>query len=243
MIVKRTGLPYDMNVMEEIKENGAIVDMSDIKFPGIPADKVQRTTFIFFRNTGFDVKLDFSNCSFEEKEQFLIAYLLERIDVKQTEFATSYVKILNRAVGNDIDVECIMTNEEIDRFIENYKDDISDFLQFAVSLPLFAMYYFSLNNQAYDMSEFEHTDDDKFSDNFYHIISTDGFIALFDHDITLPPLFYDKLFTFENHKLLEAIQNLPFFAILHGLCTTSTEDWEAMLKTSNELNIIIEGGE
>jgi hypothetical protein len=233
--MRRTGLPYDMSQMDDIKNNGAIVDMSDIKFPGIPVEKIPRTAFIFFRNTGFDVKLDFSKCSFEQKELFLTDYLVYNIDVKLSEFATSYVKILNRFIGNDIDVECILTNEEIDLFIENHNKDIHTLLQFFMSLPIFTMFYFSLNGEGYSLDDIEKTDQDFINDNLYHIIETDGFVVLYDNELEIQPLFYEKLFTFDNPKLLQAVEKLPFFSILHGLCTKDPAEWESMLRDSNQL--------
>ena len=231
----KTGLPYNMGDMDEIKNNGAIVDMSDIQFPNITADKNQRTTFIFFRNTGFDVKLDFSSCSFEEKEAFLLAYLTENIDVKQSEFVKSYIKILNRAVGNDINVECILTDVEIEQFVKKNYAFITSILKFINSLPVFAMFYFSLNGEVYDMEDFEKTDENIINDNFYYVISADEAITLFDHELQIPPMFYNQLFTFENEKLFHAVQKLPFFSILHGLCTTDTSEWETVIQNSNSL--------
>lgn len=228
----KTGLPYNMSEMEEIKNNGAIVDMSDIKFPGIPKDKIQRTAFIFFRNTGFNVKLDFSKCTFEEKEAFLIAYLTENLDVKPSEFATSYIKIFNRLIGNDINIECILLDEEIDQFIKNHEELLSKLFQFINSLPVFALFYFSLNDKAYTLSDIERSDENIINDNFYYIISRDEFISIFDNDAGVAPLFYTQLFTFENTKLLQAVQSLPFFSILHGLSTLDSATWEEMIDAS-----------
>lgn len=230
--MKRTGLPYDMGEMDEIKNNGAIVDMSDINFPGIPTEKIQRTTFIFFRNTGFDVKLDFSKCSYKDKEAFLLAYLNENIDVKQSEFATSYTKILNYAAGNNINTDCILTDQEIVEFIKSNSELVTTLLQFSISLPVFAMFYFSLNAEVYDLSDFKKTDN-TINDNFLHVITTEGFISLLDNEVNVEPLFYNKLFTFENEKLLAAVQTLPFFSILYGLCMEESEMWEKMIKESD----------
>ena len=234
----KTGLPYNMGDMDEIKNHGAIVDMSDIQFPNITADKKQRTTFIFLRNTGFDVSLDFSNCSFEDKEAFLIRYLSESIEVKQEEFPLSYIKILNRISGNDIEIPCILNDDEIVKFIENNNDLLINIFRLVKSLPLFAMHCFTLNGTAYDMDEFEKTDDVPFNDNIYNIISNQLVLTLFDNDLDIPPVFYNKLFTFENKRMIQVIDTqLPFFSILFGLSTTDKKDWETIIEKSNSLEL------
>lgn len=233
-----TGLPYDMGSMDEIKNDGAIVDMSNINFPGIPEERIYKTTFIFLRNTGFNVILDFSKCDFDRKEKFLLAYLNENIDVVQNEFAITYVSILNRMIGSPTIFECILTLEEIDTFIERNKELLSKVLSFMMSLPIFALYYFSLNNEAYTVDDIEKCDDDLISSNIYHIVSTPEYVSLFGMELNdivgkydfNGPKFYTKIFTGENIDLLTAVEKLPFFSILHGLCNLNSEDWNGFLE-------------
>ena len=71
----RTRIPYDIEKIEKIRDCGAIVDVSAPEFPGIEKDKQLRTTLVFLRNTGFDVKLDFTKCTYEEKRTYLLLYL------------------------------------------------------------------------------------------------------------------------------------------------------------------------
>ena len=54
--------------MNEIKEKGAIVDMSNINYPGINSEDNVRISYIYLRNTNFDVDLDFSKCEYSFKE-------------------------------------------------------------------------------------------------------------------------------------------------------------------------------
>lgn len=230
----KTGLPYDMGSMDEIKNNGALVDMSDINFPGIPDDKIQRTTFIFLRNTGFNVTLDFSNCDYTLKEKFLLSYLNEDIDVKENEFASTYVKIFNKMVDNNIDIESILSDDEINLFIDRNKDFINKLLRFIISLPIFAMFYFSLNDKAYTLDDIEKTDDNVINENFYHIISNEKLVSVFDNSLNISPMFYNTIFRLENEKLFHSVEKLPFFSILHGLSTLPEDEWKNMLKTFDE---------
>ena len=101
------------------------------------------------------------------------------------------------------------------------------------------MFCSALNGKAYDMDEFEKTDNE-ISSNFNYIIKSDGFVSLFDNKIDIEPVFYEKLFTYENRDLLLSIHYLPFFEVLHGLCTENTEAWEKMFKASDELGANID---
>ena len=65
-----TGLPYDFSQMTLIAENGAIIDLSNINYPGITQEENIRTTYIYLRNTGYEnIDLDFSKNDFDFKEK------------------------------------------------------------------------------------------------------------------------------------------------------------------------------
>jgi hypothetical protein len=230
-----TGLPYSMTDMDDIKNNGAIVDMSNIHFPNIEESKVVRTTLLFLRNTGFDVKLDFSKCSYQVKEDFLLQYLKINIDINQNELVSSYIKIFNKMIGNELAAECILTDDEIQQFILNNSSMLAEVFQFIKSLPIFAMYYFSLDNEVYTLDDIEKHDEFNINNNFYNIISHPDLVSVFDNEVELAPLFYTNIFSYDNKKLLEAMQHLPFFSILYGLCTKSTDEWNGVLEDYREL--------
>jgi hypothetical protein len=230
-----TGLPYDMSALDKIREGETVVDMSDIKFPNVEAEQQKKVSFIFLRNTSFDVKLDFSKCSFEDKEAFLLLYLTEDIDVKYKEFAFSYIKILNSFINNDFDMECILTEQEIQQFIKNNHEFVLKIFKLIKSLPVYAMFYFVLNNQAYTLEDFKKTDDETIKTNFVHLITSDGFMLLFDCDVEETPMFYTKLFTVDNEELLAAIKQLPFFEILYGLANVSGDKWNSVMSDANAL--------
>ena len=56
----KTGLPYDFETMQQIMQEGAIVDVTNISYPSIPKEDNVKTSLIYLRNTNFDnVHLDF----------------------------------------------------------------------------------------------------------------------------------------------------------------------------------------
>ena len=77
-----------------------------------------------------------------------------------------------------------------------------------------------------------------FNDNIYNIISNQLVLTLFDNDLDIPPVFYNKLFTFENKRMIQVIDTqLPFFSILFGLTTTDKKEWETIIEKSNSLEL------
>lgn len=235
MKMLKTGLPYNMDNMNYIKENGAIVDMSNINFPGIDKKNNAKTSFIFLRNTGFNVILDYSSCTYEEKENFIISYITETIKCDRPELVSTYTKILNKLVGIHVDIECILSDEEIDKFIKNNNEFIVELIRFVKSLPLFALKCFALNDMIYSLDDFETTDAEPFSDNIYSIINNDTILSFFDGESSnIEPKIYNKLFNYENTNLLETvILKLPFFGLLYGLSTKNNSNWEKIIEEIN----------
>ena len=210
----RTKIPYQIEKIEEIREHGAIVDVSNPMFPGIEKDKQLRTTLVFLRNTGFGVELDFTLCTYEEKRDYLLLYLKEKIDVKYKEFSDTWVKIIMESIGIENDRPSILADDEMARFLEENKEYISKVINFIYSLTLYAMDRYSLSNQAYDMKSFNTTDADDIGPNICYVLEAPEIIMVYS--IEDEPMFYTKLFTIENNKLFDAVQRLPFMSLLYG---------------------------
>lgn len=210
----RTKIPYQIEKIEEIRERGAIVDLSNPMFPGIEKDKQLRTTLVFLRNTGFEVELDFTLCTYEEKRDYLLLYLKEKIEVKYKEFSDTWVKIIMEAIGIENDRPSILTEDEMARFLEENKEYISKVINFIYSLTLYAMDRYSLSNQAYNMKSFNTTDVDDIGSNICYVLVAPEIIMVYSIDDE--PMFYTKLFTIENNKLFDVVQRLPFMSLLYG---------------------------
>ena len=210
----RTRIPYDIEKIEEIRDFGAIVDVSSPDFPGIDKDKQLRTTLVFLRNTCFDVTLDFSKCAYEEKRTYLLLYLQEKIEVKYKEFSDTWTSIILQSLGFENDRPSILTKEEQSLFIKENNEYISHVINFIYSLTLYAMDRYSLNGQAYDMEGFRKTDVEDISGNICFVLEAPEIIMVYSLDIE--PQLYTKIFTIENNKLFDAIQKLPFMSLLYG---------------------------
>lgn len=226
----KTGLPYKIEEMDKINEVGAHIDMSNIDFPGVSDDEIYKITFIYLRNTGFtNIYLDFSKCDYERKSKFLKTYLENEIELDQFELINSYIVILNRMQNNDItDIDCILNSEEINKFIDEYKDTLNDILNLIMSLPIFALFYFSLNNKAYTLDDIEkETFNEKLNiNNIYYLIEKPEIMTLYLEKNMISPKFYENLFKIENIRLFKIVEKLPFFPILNILSTVKSDIWD-----------------
>lgn len=108
----KTSLPYKIEEMELIQNNGAIVDMSNLNFVG-SGKASEKTSLVFLKNTGFNVTLDFSGCSYEDKAEYLKLYLTEDLSVCNHEFSSTWVKILNSCLGIGIEKYSLFTDRLI----------------------------------------------------------------------------------------------------------------------------------
>lgn len=210
----KTQIPYDIEKIEEIRDHGAIVDVSNPQFPGIDNDRQLRTTLVFLRNTGFDVKLDFSNCTYGEKRAYLLLYLQEKIEIKYKEFSDTWTKVILESLGFESNRPSILTKEEQSLFIKENHEYISHVVTFIYSLILYAMYRYSLNNHAYNMEGFRKTEADDISNNICFVLESPEIILVYSAD--KKPVFFSKIFTVENNALFDALQKLPFMSLLYG---------------------------
>lgn len=210
----KTRIPYDIERIEEIRERGAIADMSAPDFPGIADDRQLRTAMVFLRNTGFDVKLDFSACDYDEKRDYLLLYLQEKIEIRYKEFSDTWTRIIMEALGLESGRPSILAEDEIARFISENREYIRHVINFIYSLALYAMYRYSLNGKAYGMEGFKTSDADDISANICYVLESPETIMVYSMEDE--PVFYTKLYRVENNKLFDALQKLPFMSLLFG---------------------------
>lgn len=171
-------LPIDSSLIKGIQEDD-IIDMSDLRFPPEITNK-QRAALLFIRNTGIKTNFVFYDCTFDEKEKFLLLYLTgKRIDVNMDILASTWVKIL---VYNKLDTntKSILTDKEISLFCKQHKEIINEIYRFLVSIPLCAIDVFNRgriknNEETIDLGiEYEKTD--------YYRINPFTFIKIFDYN-------------------------------------------------------------
>lgn len=222
-------LPFDIN---EIKSNDDFsINMSKFNFD-VPKDQQKKASFIFLRNMNVDIPLDFSECSFEDKEEFIKLYLTEDIDVNAEILASTWIEILSAKDGGGVVLPSIFTSNEIEKFLGKNKEFIREIYSIINSLPIYSMAISSQNGSMFNINDFKRSSYDGIKlINFCKLSKFDEFSLLIDG--TTEPIFYDKLFT-ETSSMEEINSNLPFTNLL-SMLNFSSDDQNKFVDAISEL--------
>ena len=230
----RTILPYNMDIMDEIRTNGAIVDMSQLRFPNVDDEMMIKVVFIFLRNTDYPVDYDFSNCSFEMKTKYLMTYLTDAVDYKMDILVQSWMAILCYSLGIVLEDKGILNQNEIKQFIEENLDFIGELIHFFTSLPVYALSRYEFNNEKIVISDIPTNTYNKFNDNIIHLMYNNAMNIVLESETDFEPMNYTHYFTETNDKLFAALQEYPYMAILVGLTDKEPSEWDNFLKEYND---------
>lgn len=202
-------LPFDINELNKISD--VTINMSKFNFD-IPRDQQKKASFIFLRNMGINVTLDFSDCSYEDKEEFLLLYLTENIDVNAEILASTWIEILSAKDGGGVNLPSIFTSEEIEKFLGRNKKFVDEIFRIINSIPICSMIFSKQNGKLYDVNEFKKSDYQGLSMiNFCKLSRFDEFTLLIDGSVE--SIFYEKLFV-KNPYTEEIVKNTPFLNLL-----------------------------
>ena len=218
-------LPYPSDKLEYIQKNGATVDMSALNFPGIPKEKQIRVALVYLRNTDFNnIILDFSGCSYEEKSKYLLLYLTDNIECKNVLLAQSWSKILNYCTGLNTEVPCILSDVEIETFINENLQVLKEALELLISLPVFLIKrYKNKENKTLNLDSLEKTSEKPIGVNLIHLLNIPGISLIYTKEYELSPKNYTEIFTIDNEALFNKLLETDF-GILFLCLTTSKVD-------------------
>lgn len=215
-----------------------VVDMSDIGDFPVPIDKQKLASFIFIRNSGIKMKLDFSKCSYEDKDEFLMLWMTSGIEVKSEELAISWIEILHNS--DAINKYSILDENEIKKFNSNHSEFISVIREFINSLPLYAISTFhEEDKEGFDLSEFDVSEEDNISMcNFYQLTQFPSFNLLLEENAQ--PKYFKNIFNnFDNafylSKIMDNLPYIDFMLIMFG-------SPELQQEFINNLNDSLQGG-
>lgn len=213
-----TGLPYDVDLMiNRIQNEGAIVDVSKVAFPGVDTIQKQvRTALIYLRNTGFaNVSLDFSKVSGDDLEAWLVGYITSDIvvDLPQVNELWLYVIVYYLTKINYSD---FFDNESFDKIITNQKSLIEQLINFYGSLPIFLIK--RLDCQYISFDETEVCDNETFGRNAYNILNLENIndlLSIIDID---HPIDFTNHFVLSNNELFDKVVTRTHYnSVLYGL--------------------------
>lgn len=230
-----TGLPYDINDMNTIRNKGAIADMNNINFPNIPEDKQINVAYIFLRNTDYPVTYDFSKCSFEKKSKFLNEYITTSVGYKLDELIQTWMAACCFSLGIVLEDTGIFNKDELKEFVECNLEIIGEIIKFLISLPVYALYRFEVNGKKMDISDIPTTDVSIFNENIYLFLYHPAINIIITSDTIFEPTFYTHYFTNENNKLFDSLQGLPYMPILYGLSEKKPEEWKEFLNVYSDI--------
>lgn len=213
-------LPMDLNTMTA-DENTAVIDMSNLNFPVSP-EKQKRSALIFIRNTGISMELSFDNCSYEDKEEYLIMYMHDNINIHIPLLTTTWIEILSEHRDNRIILPSILNSEEIATFIQRNQEFINEVNHLIISLPMYAIMVLSKMERGdddleIDMDGIEVTDYNGV--NIYNLedMSTyDDFGLLVFRTTDMIPRIYSQYFGEDSDRMpIDKItRRLPVFGML-----------------------------
>lgn len=210
-------LPIDLNVFPELNEDDKI-DMSRLNFPVAP-DKQKRASFIFIRNTNLKCSLDFHDCSYKDKEEFLLMYMTSNINVSIPELSYTWINILGNDYLSSYD-KSILSKSEIDEFCKNNEKFVFEMRRLTVSLPVLAINIFNNSIEDKDIvmeNDLESTDFDEISlDRFADLLDHEEFLYLiFMLADNIQPVYYKKYFNRSGVTVMKIEEKLPFINMMN----------------------------
>jgi hypothetical protein len=192
--------------MVEIGDNGAIVDMSVLNFDNIVKEKQVKAAYIFLRNTSFkNIRLDFSNCDYEMKCQYLMTYIHSDIFVKNSELAEELSNIMldYHNIADETRHDGIFTEEERARFISDNLETWSHISSVLISIMAYLVIrlirYSKLDE---NIASFE-IKDTYISANIFNILQFSEVFRILAQITSnnTPIYFYDNLFSQKDYEI------------------------------------------
>ena len=202
-----TGLPYDMDILSNIDNEGAVVDMSNLNYPGIQKEDNVRVSYIYLRNTAFNnVTLDFSQTSYEFKRDFLLFYINGDIFHEIESCTNTWIKILGLYNQQDFPIDTIFTQDELYQFIRENITEITKLNNIIASLPIYLFLRLNIEDpENFNFNDIETDDTTTCNDNIIFIIKNQFFNFLYESLNADTPKIYSNLFTETNNLLFETI--------------------------------------
>lgn len=223
-----TTLPYDLDQMPAIQQNGATVDMNASDFSKYTAEDSEKTAIIYLRNTKFsNVTLDFSKCSAEKKLKYLRLFFDLNLTFNNISFSNTveqlclYILDKNRCDYS----KSFLSQDELQLFCSQNKQMLIRFLSFVKSLPLFLLS--QLKSVRLDSNICIKNDSVEFNNVINSIINDIDFvqiILLLQNNDEYHISFYPNVFVIENQALRTALATSVFgFLAYAALMTNETK--------------------
>lgn len=205
-----TGIP-NYNITSE-----DIINMNELNF-NVPEEKKKITAFLYLRNCGIKNALDFSQCSYEDKEEFLLLFMKQEFNLYNRYFYNTWAGIL----GDFYPEDCILSQEEMSNFVIKNSEYIHMIKVFINSLILFKSIRADKDffNIGMKVDNIKHTDFQEISIyGLYSILENHQYLFMILIDQT-EVMIFDNLFNDNNsYSLINLINGFtPYNEILSDL--------------------------
>lgn len=196
------------------------VDFSKIEFGNISKEKQLNTAFLYFRNTGFDFKPDFSNCTNEQIANILKVYLTTEYDVPNKYFQLLWLKLVLHKVDVDVN-DGILSYSQTAYISEMLSSLVDELMTFILSLPIYAVLLLAKDEKYADSKNFDESCYSEFGINLYNILQDEQLEEVLQIlQIESPETktkFYRNYFKKDNLGLVEAVKNIHQFGLLYEI--------------------------
>lgn len=228
-----SGLPYSQEDIEKAYNEGADVDMSKVSFPNCKTlEENYSAALIYLRNTDYNVNLHFENMTYLQKSTLLKVYMNTKIKYDIPVLDSTLLAVMFAC--SDIkkkELDCILNDLELITFVAEQFQFCYDMWELVASLPLYAISRLEEGGKPVaSMSEVPTTDKEPNTVTLINMMKLPEFDDLYTLADQIKPVFYTKLFTVENTELFEAMTNLSFMVVLHGLVTETPEKYKEFLQ-------------
>lgn len=150
-----------------------------------------------------DILVD-NNVSYYDKEQLIIEYFNSGVFFNLYTLTTTIIKIVLYYKGIDYNGRCILTNNEVDKFLERNKKFIEQIVQIYDSIFLIMLLY-SINptndikvyKKRYPSNYIDRTD---YSPNICNVLLCKDFYRYYEKHLNTTPKYYEFLFEENIYK-------------------------------------------
>ena len=203
-------LPFDINDLAKIKTDGATVKLAKNDFSKYTDNDCILTSLIYLRNLSFDnIKLDFSDLQYVDKEKYLLLYVSEDMYIKNCNIVDIWFEIFYKYCFNSYFDKSILdnafTDEEVQKFIDAHNVVIDDMLSLLKSTILFLITKANLDGY---VDNVQHVQTIPISSNLLNFIEHKQFMQFFLRIFKKPQIefkYFDNVFVDNNQDLLSCL--------------------------------------
>lgn len=213
-------IPVKIEDVESILDTEFEADFSQVSFDNISKEKQLDTAFLYFRNTGFSFKPDFSKCTDQQIADVLKTYITTEYDVPNKYLQLLWIKLVLHKANADVEDD-ILSAEQTNNVAEILKDLVDELASFILSLPVYGLVLLAKDGKYVDDGSFDRSNFSEFKTNLYNILKDEAIEETLQilqiEDVGIKAKFYNIYFQKDNAALSEVMKNIQQFGLLYEI--------------------------